>query len=81
MDFLATHHKLPDPGGYVSSLPSRPCGCCPAAIFDVVRIRRVDGREAVEVECPNCKLLTHRWVASRRVIGSLNTKTGQLMLA
>jgi hypothetical protein len=89
MDFAATHHRLPDNLGYVSSLPSLPCGCCHSTVFDVVlnsrQSRLEDGliREwkTVDVECPNCKLLTHRSIVSRRVIGSLNTRTGELLLA
>jgi hypothetical protein len=91
MDFHAAHHKLPEPGGYVSSLPGPPCPECHSAIFDVVLSERrakkpdQDGvrREwrTVDVECPECSLLSRETVVERRVIGSLNTRTGNLLLA
>ncbi len=77
------------PGGSWIARAARPCGCCGATLFDVVRVRRkvtrVDGPpemvEAVEVRCPSCPLLTDKGVTAKTTLGTFDTATGTLTIS
>ena len=65
-----------------------PCGCCGAATFDVVRIRRrvvgedgkAETRILVEVRCPRCRMESDRKDDRREVIGRFDTAAGEMTL-